>query len=247
MAPRDPNYRGASDPMSTPSTTNPSDRGTSSSVVDKAKDTTSQALDKAQDVAAPAVSQVKDTAGQVVSTVKDQAVSQIEDRKTMAADSLGDVASTLRQTSQQLQQTNVQPLAGAADAAADRSEQFSNYLRDSDINNIVADVEDFAREQPVLFMSAAFALGLLAARFLKSSASRVEEEYDYEGMDTGAGDYGMQPDYGRRYRRPSSYAAATQNYPTTRRYGPPPGSPQARSTYDTGASMVYRGDLPDNE
>ncbi len=240
MAPRDPNYRGATDTMQTPSSTNPNDRGTVGSVVDKAKDTTSQAVDKAQDVAAPAVSQVKDSAGQVVSQVKDTAVSQIEDRKTMAADSLGDVASTLRQTSQQLQQTNAQPLAGAAEMAADRVEQFSTYLRESNVNDIVADVEDFAHDQPVLFLSAAFALGLLAARFLKSSASRVREDYGYDG---GNGDYGMQPGYPRQ----STYAAATRDYPTTRRYSPPPGNPQGRTAYDTGSSMVYRGDLPDNE
>ncbi|MFN8474843.1 MAG: hypothetical protein U0822_21820 [Anaerolineae bacterium] len=233
MAPRDPNYRGPTDTMQTPSSTTPNDRGTVSSAVDKAKDTTSQAIDKAQEAAGPAVSQVKDSAGQMVGQVKDTAVSQIEDRKTQAADSLGDVADTLRQTSQQLQQTNAQPLAGAADMAADRVEQFSNYLRDRNVNDIVADVEDFAREQPVLFISAAFALGLVAARFLKSSASRVQEDYGYNG---GNGDYMAGQGYGTqtRYGAQQSYGRGANR--------------QDRTRYDTGTtSMVYRGDLPDIE
>jgi hypothetical protein len=43
------------------------------------------------------------------------------------------------------------------------------YLHGKDLDRIVGDVEHFARSQPLMFIGGAFGLGLLAARFLKST------------------------------------------------------------------------------
>ena len=47
-------------------------------------------------------------------------------------------------------------------------------MREKDVQAIVRDVERYAREQPALFLGGAFVLGLLGARFLKSTANREE-------------------------------------------------------------------------
>jgi hypothetical protein len=47
---------------------------------------------------------------------------------------------------------------------------FSDQLRQKDVRELMSDVERFAQRQPTLFLGGAFALGLLGARFLKSSA-----------------------------------------------------------------------------
>ena len=51
-------------------------------------------------------------------------------------------------------------------------EQFASRLRTRPLNMMADDVEDFARRWPAAFMAAAVGLGLLAGRFLVSSASR---------------------------------------------------------------------------
>ena len=98
-----------------------------------------------------------------------------------------------------LRQNDQGAIAQYADKAAERVEQFTGQLRGKDVQTIVRDVERYARQQPAVFLGGAFVLGLLGARFLKSTAQR---EDDSEGGEYG-GDRG--PDYGRGYgydRRP---------------------------------------------
>jgi hypothetical protein len=53
--------------------------------------------------------------------------------------------------------------------AARQIERAATYVQDVDLGEIVDNVEDFARKRPAVFVGAAFALGIVAARFLKSS------------------------------------------------------------------------------
>jgi len=48
-------------------------------------------------------------------------------------------------------------------------EKLSGYLERQDLSGLMSDVERFARRNPAIFLGGAFALGILAARFLKSS------------------------------------------------------------------------------
>ncbi len=65
--------------------------------------------------------------------------------------------------------------------AADGIEQLSRRLEEIDFNRIrtdvsrmVSDVERFARERPALFAGAAFAVGLIVGRVMRSSSARVQ-------------------------------------------------------------------------
>ena len=126
---------------------------------------------KAQDV----VEQTQQKAGEVVDQAKQQATSQLSSQKDRAVDSLGTVADALRQTSKHLRESDQQGIAQYADKAAERVEQFSGQLRGKDVQEIVRDVERYARQQPALFLGGAFVLGLLGARFLKSTAQREDD------------------------------------------------------------------------
>jgi hypothetical protein len=53
---------------------------------------------------------------------------------------------------------------------ADKVEQLSSYLDRKEVGELIHDIEYFARRNPALFIGGAFALGLLGARFLKSSS-----------------------------------------------------------------------------
>lgn len=148
---------------------------------------------KAQDV----VEQTQQKAGEVVDQAKQQATSQLSSQKDRAVDSLGTVADALRQTGKHLRESDQQGIAQYADKAAERVEQFSGQLRGKDVQEIVRDVERYARQQPALFLGGAFVLGLLGARFLKSTAQRDE--------NGGARQYGSGP-YGGY--RPGYYSGA---------------------------------------
>jgi len=97
-------------------------------------------------------------------------VSGVNTQKARAADGLGCVAQALRQSGEQLRSndsgTSVHQYISTA---ADRVDRFSDYLRRSSVSDMMNQVEDFARRQPAVFIGGAMMLGLLGARFLKSS------------------------------------------------------------------------------
>ena len=174
-----------------------------SGAVEQAKAKTGDVIDQAKSTTGDVVDQVKQTGGQVVDQAKQAVTGQVSDKKDQAADGLDAVADSLRQTGEQMRGQNVGPLVGVASAAADQIETLSGYLRDTDVNELIRDVEDFARRQPILFLSGAFALGLLGARFLKSSTPEPE----WNGEDQfGEYHYDPQGSYG--------YRSSGASYPT---------------------------------
>jgi hypothetical protein len=73
-------------------------------------------------------------------------------------------------TRDQLQEQDQAVFAEYSEKMADQIERVSSYLEEHDLDELKHSAEDFARRQPELFLGGAFTLGLLAGRFLKSSA-----------------------------------------------------------------------------
>lgn len=136
----------------------------------EARQSVGQAAQQVQQAATPITEQVQETAGQVADQAKQQAIRQVSTQKEHAAGSLDAVATALRQSGDQLRSSQQEPLANLAGTAAQHVEQFSGYLRNTDVQAMIRDVEQFARRQPAAFLGGAFTLGVLAARFLKSSS-----------------------------------------------------------------------------
>jgi glucan phosphorylase len=135
------------------------------------KDTAKDAAEDVQQKAGKLTDEVKSQAIEITEEAKVQAKSVIEDRKEMAARELGSVAEAFRQTSSSLREQDQAMFAQYSNRVADQVERVSSYLEDHNLDDMIHDSEDFARRQPELFIGGAFTLGLLAARFLKSSAS----------------------------------------------------------------------------
>lgn len=117
----------------------------------------------------------QELAGQVQQKAAEQVQSRLQEQKHRAAESLSSVAQTLRSSSQQLhgQQDGV---SRYFEQAADRVEDLANYLENRDLGELVDQAERFARRNPAAFLGGAFALGLLGARFLKSSRRSLVHE-----------------------------------------------------------------------
>ena len=81
-----------------------------------------------------------------------------------------------------------------AGQVADRVERVADMLRNSTMDDMVGQVERFARRQPEVFVGAAFAMGFLFARFVKSSGER---RFRSAGSSHLSGGYGR---HDRNYR-----------------------------------------------
>ena len=152
---------------STPTGNGPSTAGGASA--------TDQAKDKAQQAAGQAKEQAQQAAGQAKGALR----TQVDQRSTDAGQKVGGFASDVRSVSDQLREQGKDQPAKLADQAADRADQVSRYLTDSDADRILGDIEDFGRKQPWAVIGGGVVLGLLASRFLKASSTRrYEERYD---------------------------------------------------------------------
>ncbi len=96
-----------------------------------------------------------------------------EQQSHRAADQIDNVAQALHSAAQRLDTENNGTAAHYTGMAAHRVEQLADTLRHSNIDDLVARVESYARRQPELFLGGAFGLGFLFSRFVKSSSDRT--------------------------------------------------------------------------
>ncbi len=113
--------------------------------------------------------QLKDKVTHVSQDLKDRTQTVVEDGKSRVTSSLDGIASALGKTTEGLQSTDLGQLAPYGERLQTLTQSFSDYLKDAKAGDLLHDAEALARRQPALFLGGAFALGLIAARFLKSS------------------------------------------------------------------------------
>jgi CHASE3 domain sensor protein len=113
--------------------------------------------------------QMVDQAKSSVRDAKDRAVSSLGESRGRFADQIRTMADAFRRTGQHLESENQQRIAGLTDSIARQADQVADYVGNFDPRTARDDLERLARRQPVLVIGGAFALGLLGARFFKSS------------------------------------------------------------------------------
>jgi len=130
--------------------------------------------------------------------------------KEYVVDAVTGLAQALRQTGQHLREDGAQPmLAQYADRGAEQIEHVGGYLRRRATTQLVSDAEDFARRKPIAFASGAFALGMLAVRFLRSSnQSQVQPSSAASAAGAGSTGSGTTP---RPASTPGAYTAGYQS------------------------------------
>jgi len=182
------------------------------------------------------------TAG-IAGRVREQATAQLSKQKDRATEGLGNVAQAVRGTTEQLRNNQHDKVAQFAEQAAQQIERLSERLRNKDVTQLLDDAQQLARRKPALFVGGAFAIGLLGARFMKSSSTTDEWRRDLPTpYERG----------GNAYRSPSQgYSGTNQGYGgTTQGYGGGTGSANAygntvsspTSTSDrTGAGVTNPG------
>lgn len=98
-----------------------------------------------------------------------QAKEAAESQKERLADGASEVAQALHHASEGLRNDDQETVGNYAEALAGQVEKVAQFLQSRDLPTMAREVSGFARRQPALFLGGAFTLGIVAARFLKSS------------------------------------------------------------------------------
>jgi hypothetical protein len=126
----------------------------------------------------------------IMDRVRERATAQLSTHKDRATDGLGSVSQAVRQSTKHLRDNKQDAIAQYVEKAADQIDRFSTQLKNRDVNELVNEVQRFARRQPALFVGSAFAIGVIGARFLKSSADDNRRSYEPYGTSSrGTIDY----------------------------------------------------------
>ena len=144
---------------------------------------------------------VVDQARSTLRDAREQAGSTLSRGRRQAAEQLGGLGTAFHRTSETLRQEDQARFADVTDNVARQIDRVADYLRESDGRAIARDLEGLARRRPELVFAGAFVLGIVAARFLKSSTPRSEfdEAEGYERVYPGGEPAGLggSPGYGR--------------------------------------------------
>jgi hypothetical protein len=142
-----------------------------------------QAQEKAQQVKEQAGEQVAKARGQA----RDRVREQVDQRSTQVGEQVNQQAGDLRTVAQQLQEQGKDGPARIAHQVADRVEGAGSWMRDSDADRILGDIEDFARSKPWAVAGGGLVLGFMASRLLKASSSQRYEQRTTAGALPPAG------------------------------------------------------------
>jgi hypothetical protein len=166
----------------------------------------------------------------IVHQLKESATAQLTTQKDRGTDALGRVAEAVRSSTQKLREERHDTIASYVDTAANHLENWSRRLREKDVDELVSDMQRLARRQPLVFIGSAFALGVVGARFLKSSRQPNEDDYENESRRTRYGantSPSMVHDYGAGDRQDD--AAMANDIPISGIEADPGGATQASS------------------
>ena len=125
------------------------------------------------------IDQAKETASQAYDAVTDKAATKLDEQKSTLSGGLSTVAESVRQVGENLNSSTTESgLAEAAakytNTAAQKLEDVAGYFETRNVREMARDLEGFARRNPAVFLGAAFGLGFLAARFLKSTPLKYD-------------------------------------------------------------------------
>ncbi len=150
--------------------------GGQANLSDAVRDAVSGDTGKAKDMLNQAKSATGEVASQALGQVQEKASTFVDTKTSDVAHSLTGVADTVRQFTETLRTNQDTPIAQTVaqygDTVTNQVERIADYLDRADLQKLTRDVESFARRNPAIFVGSAFALGILASRFIKSSQRR---------------------------------------------------------------------------
>jgi ElaB/YqjD/DUF883 family membrane-anchored ribosome-binding protein len=115
--------------------------------------------------------QVQKKATEAAGQAKGKLREQVDQRSTQAGEQLSTAADDVRSAAEQLRAQGKDTPARYAEQAAEKAQQVGQRLQDASGDELLRDVEDFARRNPWAVAAGGLVLGLAASRMLKASSS----------------------------------------------------------------------------
>ena len=128
--------------------------------------------ERASSTVQDAASSTQDKAMELRSRGADQLRQQLDMRTTDAGRQAQEVARAIRHSGEQLRSDGKSQAAGITEGAAERVEQFGQYLERVNGNELMDDAERFVRQRPWMVAGLALFAGLAASRMMKASSER---------------------------------------------------------------------------
>lgn len=115
---------------------------------------------------------IREKASGLADGAKDAVRSQYQRTMSSVVGELNSLAGALRGAGEHIQSQNQSQLAVTITGRiADRITSFAETLDGRDLEEVMDNLNDFARRKPAVFLGGAAAIGFFAARFVKSSAT----------------------------------------------------------------------------
>jgi len=123
-----------------------------------------------QDQAQDASDRTQEKARELAGSAQESLQQQVGQRAKQAGEQVSGAAEDLRSVGEELRKQGKQGPAKIADRAAEQTEKAGSYLSATEPEQMLHDVEDLGRERPWAMLAGGLAVGVVAARFLKSSS-----------------------------------------------------------------------------
>lgn len=143
--------------------------------------------------ATEAKEQVQEKAKEGVGQARDKVREQVDQRSTQAGEQVRSAAGDVRTVADELRKQGKDAPARYAEQAADRAEKLGGYLHDANGDQILRDVEDYARRNPWAVVAGGVALGFMASRLLKASSGERYRQSTGQRPQLTNGASGMTP------------------------------------------------------
>ena len=128
----------------------------------------SQASAKVDHAASAAQEKAEDLREKGTARVRDQ----LDQRSTQAGSEMRSLADALRRSGQRLGDEGNSNTSQLTTQAADRIERLGSYLEQKRGDELIRDIETFARRRPWMVAGIGLLAGVVAARFTKASSER---------------------------------------------------------------------------
>jgi vacuolar-type H+-ATPase subunit H len=149
------------------------------SVVQGGKQAARQAVNEGKQAAREIGQEVKQQAREVVQDLKGSADEYLAQGTKAISGQIGCISRALHSAADEMcEDAAGQRVGKLTHSLAGSLESAVDYIQNREPRDIVRSVEDFARREPVIFLSGCLLAGVLAARFLKASSPGHDREFD---------------------------------------------------------------------
>ncbi len=181
---------------------------------------------------------LQEAAGEIADQAGRTADAKASTMMTQAGDALEQVARAAREAANSLRQERPE-VAGFVETGATKAEEAAQYLRQHSGREAIATAEEAARKQPALVIAGGLALGLVAARFLRSAGGSSSMSGYRSGMSGMSGSQGSSDwyDVGSGSLVGSAQNVGTRPYAMGETTG---GSSQSGTGNGSGTESAYR-------